>query len=99
MDAHGICVSVVSHGQGALIDRFLADLAALAASAVRQVIVTVNLPGDPWQPVGSVLAMLAVRLESPAAAETTNSASRVGHRLRRTRVDELPQPLKSRLNE
>ena len=55
LDAHGICVSVVSHGQGALIDRFLADLAALAANAVRQVIVTVNLPGDPWQPTGAAL--------------------------------------------
>jgi N-acetylglucosaminyl-diphospho-decaprenol L-rhamnosyltransferase len=54
-DAPGVCVSVVSHGQGALIDRLLADLAALAASAVRQVIVTVNLPGDAWLPARGLL--------------------------------------------
>jgi N-acetylglucosaminyl-diphospho-decaprenol L-rhamnosyltransferase len=51
--ARGICVSVVSHGQGALVDRVLADLAALPDSGVQQVVVTVNVPGDPWQPAGN----------------------------------------------
>ncbi len=54
-DARGVCVSVVSHDQGALVDRVLADLAALTPNAVRQVIVTVNLPGDGWTPHGGAL--------------------------------------------
>src|SRR5437870_2323400 len=45
-----ICVSVVSHGQGALLDQLLADLDALPSGTVAQVIVVVNLPGDAWLP-------------------------------------------------
>jgi N-acetylglucosaminyl-diphospho-decaprenol L-rhamnosyltransferase len=45
-----ICVSVVSHGQGALVDRLLADIDALPPGTVSQVIVVVDLPDDPWLP-------------------------------------------------
>jgi len=43
-------VSIVSHGQGEFLDRLLSDLAALPAADVRQVVITVNRPGDAWQP-------------------------------------------------
>jgi N-acetylglucosaminyl-diphospho-decaprenol L-rhamnosyltransferase len=44
----GICVSVVSHGQGELVDRLLADLKKFSLASIARVIVTVNLPGDAW---------------------------------------------------
>jgi N-acetylglucosaminyl-diphospho-decaprenol L-rhamnosyltransferase len=47
--APGICLSVVSHGQGELVDRLLVDLAALPEGAIAHVIVTVNLAVDSWQ--------------------------------------------------
>lgn len=40
-------VSVVSHGQGALVERLLADLAALSPQSVAECLVTRNLPNDP----------------------------------------------------
>jgi len=46
-----ICLSVVSHRQGKLLDHLLADLADhTARGSVRQVIVTVNDATDGWQP-------------------------------------------------
>jgi GT2 family glycosyltransferase len=48
--ARGICVSVVSHGQGELVDGLLADLALLPPGTIAHVVVTVNLPDDVWQP-------------------------------------------------
>ena len=65
-DAHGICISVVSHDQGSLVDRVLADLATLAPSAVRQVIVTVNVPGDRWEPGDGTLPWPLEVLRHPA---------------------------------
>ena len=65
--ARTVCVSVVSHGQGALVDRLLADLAALPGSGVQQVIVTVNLAGDPWQPAATAphWAVTVLRNQAP----------------------------------
>jgi GT2 family glycosyltransferase len=40
---------VVSHGQGDLLNRLLADLAALPEGTIAHLIVTLNLPGDAWQ--------------------------------------------------
>lgn len=40
-------VSVVSHGQGSLVERLLEDLAALSPPSVAQCLVTRNLPNDP----------------------------------------------------
>ena len=45
-----LCVSVVSHGQGALVDCLLADIAQLPRGTVARVVVTVNQPFDTWQP-------------------------------------------------
>lgn len=45
-----LCISVVSHGQGVLVDRLLADLAALPPGRIARLIVTINLPADSWQP-------------------------------------------------
>ncbi|CAN5255683.1 glycosyltransferase family 2 protein [soil metagenome] len=44
-----ITVSVVSHGQGELAQRFLDDLARVARPELRHLIVTSNLP-EAWQP-------------------------------------------------
>ena len=43
-----VCVSVVSHGQGELVDRLLGDLARLPAGTISRLVVTVNLPDDAW---------------------------------------------------
>ncbi len=40
-------VSVVSHGQGKLVERLLADLATMSAPSIEEVLVTRNLPNDP----------------------------------------------------
>ena len=61
----GLCISVVSHGQGDLLDRLIADLAALPAETVRQVIVTVNRPDDAWQPARALPQLRVLRNERP----------------------------------
>ena len=53
----GLCASVVSHGQGQLVDRLLGDLAALPRETVERIIVTVNLASDDWQPAASTAAL------------------------------------------
>jgi N-acetylglucosaminyl-diphospho-decaprenol L-rhamnosyltransferase len=65
--ARNICVSVVSHGQGALVDRLLADLAALPGTGVQQVVVTVNLASDRWQPTTAAprWAVTVLRNDAP----------------------------------
>ncbi|CAN5372794.1 N/A [soil metagenome] len=60
----GITVSVVSHGQGPLAQRFLDDLARLARPEVRHLIVTSNLP-EPWQPRFSVAGVRVEHLVNP----------------------------------
>ena len=45
-----LCVSVVSHGQGVLVDRLLDDIAQLPRGTVARVLVTVNQPDDTWRP-------------------------------------------------
>ena len=56
---------MVSHGQGELIDRLLADLAALPRGTVARVIVTVNLASDAWQPPASA-ALLPLTVQRNA---------------------------------
>ena len=51
-----LCVSVVSHGQGALVDRLLADIAQLPQGTVARVVVTVNQPFDTWRPARAEIA-------------------------------------------
>jgi len=46
MSADAVTLSVVSHGQNALVAQLLADLAAHCAPGLR-IIVTLNVPGDP----------------------------------------------------
>ncbi|MEO8836744.1 MAG: glycosyltransferase family 2 protein [Caldimonas sp.] len=48
VDDRAICVSVVSHGQGALVDRLLGDLKKFSSASIARVIVTINLPDDAW---------------------------------------------------
>jgi N-acetylglucosaminyl-diphospho-decaprenol L-rhamnosyltransferase len=56
-----VCVSVVSHGQGELVDRLLADLARLPPGTVSRIIVTINLPSDPWTgPSGDAASSIVV---------------------------------------
>jgi GT2 family glycosyltransferase len=63
----GICVSVVSHSQGHLLNRLLGDLAALPPGTVNQVILTVNVQADAWQvpPTVANLNVLVLRNRVP----------------------------------
>ena len=66
-EERGLCVSVVSHGQGELIDRLLCDLLALPAGTVARLVVTVNLASDAWEPLpaASALAVTVLRNQAP----------------------------------
>ncbi|HZV92652.1 MAG TPA: glycosyltransferase, partial [Caldimonas sp.] len=56
-----ICLSVVSHGQGALVDRLLDDLSRLPAGTISRLVVTVNLPNDTWaDPSGTAFHSVVV---------------------------------------
>ena len=50
--AERFTLSVVSHGQGALVQALLSDVARLAPPLLAQVIVTRNLPEAPIRPPG-----------------------------------------------
>lgn len=52
-----ITVSIVSHGQGALLHALVVQLAALAEPALQRVIVTLNTPEPQW---GSAVSRIAV---------------------------------------
>lgn len=41
-----ISISVVSHGQGAMLDRLLSDLGRIAATSTIEIIITENIPDD-----------------------------------------------------
>ena len=65
-DDRGICVSVVSHGQGELVGRLLGDLAALPSGTISRVVVTVNLADDPWPGNGTSLPASVTVIRNPA---------------------------------
>lgn len=45
-----LTISIVSHGQGRLLARLLDDLAGAPSSVRAQVVITLNLPGEPFDP-------------------------------------------------
>jgi hypothetical protein len=61
-----ICISVVSHGQGELVERLLADLTRLPAGTVSRIIVTVNLPADTWTAPSRAAPEAIVVIRNPA---------------------------------
>lgn len=58
VDAGRFTLSVVSHGQGALVESLLSDLARLAPPQLAQVIVTRNLPEAPIRPPANLAVPL-----------------------------------------
>lgn len=75
MSARRVTVSIVSHGQTALLDRLLGDLLALRGAAIERVVVTLNLD-EPWQaPPEARLPVVVIRNARPLGfAENHNAA-------------------------
>jgi GT2 family glycosyltransferase len=61
-----VCLSVVSHGQGALVRRLLHDLVALRPPSLGRVIITCNLPEDLEVPAAVPFEIEVIRNEVAA---------------------------------
>lgn len=68
-------ISVVSHGNVALVEHFLAGLARIASPHIAHVIVTLNLPGEAMPVVPPQLAVQVIRNERPRGFGANHNAA------------------------
>ena len=72
-----LTLSVVSHGQGALLSRLLADLSRIPTIGKARLIVTLNVPGEPFDGESAFprLNLQVIRNESPKGFGANHNAA------------------------
>lgn len=71
----GATISVVSHGNAALVEHFLAGLARIASPHIAHVVVTLNLPGEAIPVIPPQLAVQVIRNVRPRGFGANHNAA------------------------